>query len=394
MRKAFQKTTVSLLLAALLVTLPTSALAITNDGQMAENSGTVDINNGVITVNNGVVVQNSFDAAVIENNGVVSQNDYLVDINNGEVTENNAIVTTNYGVIVQNSEEAVVNENYGEVITNNNFVSNKEGGVVVNNDSMVWNYSGGAVENNHSVVTNYAGGEVIDNNGDVVNYAGGILNDVLHYDAAGESAASYDVYLSFDGGDNRYVPVYIAEDCLPPAHGEATVCGVTKQAVLNSTLNLREVGQLFGNDGYEVVGYEYINQEETGFVTVNDVFFTVDEGGRKIYLIWDVAGNEYIPVYLTHISAERVYPGAEIAVPSQLFRVLEVYDDSMLVTTCWQISEADLAAPMEYLQSVLTPEQSSKIIGAPDLLSEDLVAEHFGGVGSYICFTAQLDLFA
>ena len=66
----------------------------------------------------------------------------------------------------------------------------------------------------------------------------------------------------------------------------------------------------------------------------------------------------------------------------------------ILVATMGKLSKKDIEDMKAFLARYFTPEQIAKLLGEPELLSDELVAQFFGGQGVHICFRASVDLFA
>ena len=203
MKKTIRVLASLLVLAAMLVGMPLTALAmddnpegntvesIAADEYMDVNSGTVTTNNGLLETNSGTVETNE-EGTVNTNQGTVTTNNSLVGTNSGTVetngeegtvVANNGTVTTNDGNVETNGEEGTVTTNNGTVTTNNGTVEtngdgaddgadDSENGTVITNNGIVDTNKGtvetngeeGIVTNNHGTVTTNNG--TVETNGD------------------------------------------------------------------------------------------------------------------------------------------------------------------------------------------------------------------------------------
>ena len=167
-----------------------------------------------------------------------------------------------------------------------------------------------------------------------------------------------------------------------------------------------ELSELFTRDGYELVGYtqQYqLNEDPWKFeenpIEVNSAEYEA-VSPNLLTLIWKaiVKPTEDAPVtvsyYPTTVQPENVKVGTIVQVKGQKFKILEVEDGSILVATMGKLSKQDMEDMKAFLARYFTPEQIAKLLGDPELLSDELVAQFFGGQGEHIFFRASADLFA
>ena len=112
-------------------------------------------------------------------------------------------------------------------------------------------------------------------------------------------------------------------------------------------------------------------------------------------LLLDWRADHSRPFYLaTTVQPEEIQVGTIVRAKEQKFKILEVEDGSILVATMGKLSKKDIEDMKAFLARYFTPEQIAKLLGDPELLSDELVAQFFGGQGEHICFRASADLFA
>ena len=154
MKKTIRVLTSLLVLAAMLVSMPITALAIA-DNPAGNTVGSVATGDEMYE-NSGTVETNGEDGTVIDNNGTV-------DTNNGTVG-------TNKGTVETNDEEGTVSANHCTVTTNNGTVEDNCRTVETNSvTGTVTNKGNGTVETNYGTVTEADGsthyGVLVDNDG-------------------------------------------------------------------------------------------------------------------------------------------------------------------------------------------------------------------------------------
>lgn len=218
-----------LVLAAMLVSMPISALAMddnpedsvldsvgkddvmdVNKGTVTANDGTITANHGKITTNNGAVeingdgdgdgdgVDDSANGIVSINNGQITTNNYYVETNgeNGTIGTNNCVVgnffefifvvdkiekgddvtmeTGNFGTVTNNNSTIVYNGEGGVVETNGVIMTDEEGNEVSRSTGLIFLNQGTVNDNNHSVWFNFG---TVKTSDDTVGENYGIVED-------------------------------------------------------------------------------------------------------------------------------------------------------------------------------------------------------------------------
>lgn len=350
-------------------------------------------NFGTITDNNGTIVYND-EGGIVENNGVIITDEVgnevehtpgLLLVNKGTVNNNNYGDTWfNFGIVKTNAYN--VQDNFGTVETNKEYVWKNHGTVETNDGSVGNNYD--TIETNN--------GYVLWNVGTVeTNTINGIVATGTYGEGKpGTVEANYGTVID---DDTFYYGVEIKNT-------DGGLGTKLIQAVDNTIVKLTD----FKRDGYELVGYtrqyEMIegNLEKRFEENPVDVISTEYEAvsPNLLTLIWKaiVKPTEDAPVtvsyYPTTVQPENVKVGTIVQVKGQKFKILEVEDGSILVATMGKLSKQDMEDMKAFLARYFTPEQIAKLLGEPELLSDELVAQFFGGQGVHICFRASVDLFA
>ena len=352
-------------------------------------------NFGTITDNNGTIVYND-EGGIVENNGVIITDEEgnevehtpgLLLVNKGTVNNNNYGDTWfNFGIVKTNAYN--VQDNFGTVETNKEYVWHNFGtveandGLVGNNSDTIESNSGSVIWNVGTVETNTIYGIVANSTDDAGN--------------SGTVEANYGTVIDDAGVFNYGVEVQNTDGGL----GTKLIQAVKDRVV--------ELSELFTRDGYELVGYTRQYQPAEGnlerWLEENpvDVISTEYEAvsPNLLTLIWKaiVKPTEDAPVtvsyYPTTVQPENVKVGTIVQVKGQKFKILEVEDGSILVATMGKLSKQDMEDMKAFLARYFTPEQIAKLLGEPELLSDELVAQFFGGQGVHICFRASVDLFA
>lgn len=432
--------------------------SIGNNGikDKGETSGTVDKNYGKIGSNYGTVTDNIKDSTIHENaaGGVVKDNNGTVTKNFGNVETNTS--TGSVGIFETDEEgEVSIREggNYGKIETNNGFVlenggyvwndetkeseelagtittnkgtvqnnnilgeidTNATGAKVIGNNGTI-DKNFGEVTNNNGVVTNKSGGEVVFNQGTVHNEAGGIINEYKIEGDMPEPQSNEEPGITPSKtitGEGTYYGVTVEKEGYDEEAVEAgtwTFGYALLQKKKGEALDLRNI---FTKTGYEVFGYMY-EDENYDEVEVNSTTYNDDKPGylallwRKIQEIIAPAPAaptapssepEVKPVKAaaipTTVAAEDVKVGTTVRAKGQTFKVIEMDDGSILVATVGKLSKKDIEDMKAFLAKYFTPEQIEKLLGDPELLSDELVAKYFGGNIEHISFRAAKDLFA
>lgn len=351
-------------------------------------------NFGTITDNNGTIVYND-EGGFVENNGIRTTDEEgnqvelpgLLLVNKGTLNNNNCGDTWfNFGIVKTNSYEVMENfgtietnkeyvwQNHGTVETNDGMVGNNYDTVENNNGAVIWNV--GTVETNTIEGIVSAGTDAEGKSGTVeTNYGTVIADDIFTYGVEVKNT---------DGG-----------------LGTKLI-----QAVKSTVL---ELSKLFTRDGYELVGYtqQYQLNEDPWKFEENPIEVSSAEyeavSPNLLTLIWRAvvkpteeapAKPVKAPVYPTTVQPEEAKAGTIVRAKDQKFKILEAEDGSILVATMGKLSQKDLKDMKAFLAKYFTPEQIAKLLGDPELLSDELVAQFFGGQGEHIFFRASADLFA
>lgn len=294
----------------------------------------------------------------------------------GEIGINKGTVGSNAGIIGDNLGTVTKNEADGEIVTNIGTVDTNEG----------------TVEDNFGLVRN-DGGKVVNNYGTVVNTAGGTLYEHEYADN-GSDLVVEDTAITKAG---VYHGVYVEKDAEETE--ETGVFAVLKQVISGDTLNLKK---LFTKDGYEYAGYQAADMMGENVTESAGDEFTVN-APSWLRLLWK---KIQVAVAPTHSEPEpkpvkaaatyipkTIKVGTEIRVKNQRFKIVEMDDGSYLIATIGKLSEKDLEDMMAFLAKFFTPEQLKLLMGDPELLSEELVAQFFGGDMEHIAFRATKDIF-
>lgn len=428
-----------------------------NDGYVMQNYGTIGSNTsddyeamdkncgvqsnyGTISSNSGTVYNNASNMKDAKYNEETDSWKYSNKMNeDGSAVP--ALIKNNTGTVVQNTG-TVENAEGGTVESNfmTGTVENGNGGTVVENywNGTVNNLNGGTVEYNYyGTVYNEAGGEVKINEGTVVNEAGGLLNDVLitsetSVDEDGnEYTEQSGKLVQFTGEAGTYSQYTIKigmDDTTEDGADEKTyadietdgVSEVWKQAAQNAAMDLKAVGKLFNREGYEVIGYVENNiavpwtapeedpEEDTAPTVVYETSYTVTNYNSFLKLVWGKVKGVIVPPPVVEIVPETeteeytipnymiakyVREGTVIQRGTHLFKVIAVEDGTILVATMGRLNQADLDDMMGFLAKYFSEAQLERLIGEPELLSEELTEEHFGDELEHICFRATADLF-
>lgn len=407
---------------------PKEGTVETNNGDIETNKGKVTTNGkeGEIGINSGDVgnvklngeVKGGNEGFIGENNGTVVENkaDGVIDVNNGKVGEsltipvigtvaefggNEGTINENYGDVNMNKEDGVIGINDGNVGSNagnigDNFktvAENEAGGAIEANLGTVGS-NAGTVEENYGEVTNN-GGEVVNNYGTVDNTAGGTLHE-YDYTDNGSDLEVKDTAIT-DAG--TYHGVYVEKDA--EYTEETGLFAVLKQVLDGESLNLKN---LFTKDGYEYAGYQEVDMFSEETTDHEGDTFTAN-APAWLRLLWKkiqvaVAPKHVSPeaepvakkVASTYIPTE-IKIGTTIRVKNATFLVVEVSDGSYVLVSTGKLTQKDLDDMMAYLAKYFTPEQLAMLIGEPEMISEELAAQLFGGNTSHITFRVNSDIF-
>lgn len=413
-----------------------------NHGEIYGNTGTVIFNDGTIRYNGAKVEKNAFgdvimaegttneNATVVLNQRTIKENHGKVGTNEG-TNDTKATIHRNYGTVDEN--KGLVEYNYttstydpetGELIETPGVVTNAKGGEVMANYGTVNNGKGGVVNVNSGTVNNEKGGVVYENTGTVENKAGGWLNDVIvtkNPEKAEPDNYDYDYkYKRFEGEEGTYVATSVDrgyvknEDGTTEEFQDGGIVGVVKQAIQGVKLNLKEVGNLFKQDGYEVIGYRTDfaepaqNEDAADSDGVNETEYKVTGPNGVLKLIWgkikavvkpsgssgDPEAKTVKKTVPTSLSGNQLKVGAYVRCGNMTFVIIEVTDTDIRVATANKLTEQDLADLLGCLKKHLSDAQIAKLIGEPELLEQELVNYFFGGRNEHIAFRAARDLFA
>lgn len=353
-------------------------------------------NFGTITDNNGTIVCNG-EGGFVENNGIRTTDEEgnqvelpgLLLVNKGTLNNNNCGDTWfNFGIVKTNSYEVM--ENFGTIETNKEYVWQNHGTVETNN---------GMVGNNYDTIEN--------NNGAVLWNVGTVETNTIE----GIVSAGTDAEGKSGRVETNYGTV-IADDIFTyGVEVKNTDGGLGTKLIQAVKSTVLELSKLFTRDGYELVGYtqQYQLNEDPWKFEENPIEVSSAEyeavSPNLLTLIWRAvvkpaedteapAKPVKAPVYPTTVQPEEIKTGTIVRAKDQKFKILEAEDGAILVATMGKLSQKDLQDMKAFLAKYFTPEQIAKLLGDPELLSDELVAQFFGGQGEHIFFRASADLFA
>ena len=374
---------------------------------------------GIVQTNNGWVGYNNYDDGArvegVGNAGEVTDNYGLVFNDGGTVVNNHAQGADGCPAIVDNYSGTVVN-NYGEVygydeanakVTNN--YGSVEGGTVETNDV------GGWVED--SATGHYEGdwkwvpdellnSTVITNYGTHVKYA-----DVQDYEKRNEGGGTYYFGVHFEDKDEK---VYLGSY---EYTNEVTIDALNTYA--------KEKGYKI-TDIQEVKDYswqkkDFVDHNEAAPQNGDSPEQTPGTTGltsfrisapTRLKLLWEKIASIFTPApeaapsnepeakpvkaaaIPTTVKAEDVKVGTTVRAKGQTFKVIEMDDGSMTIVTMGKLSKKDMEDLTAFLAKYFTPEQIELLLGDPELISEELAAQLFGGNTGHIVFKAAKNLFA
>ncbi len=430
----------------------------TNSGKVTENNGSittngfkgeVTTNNEDVTYNKGTVVTNAANGTVANNYGNIGTNVGTVNTNatakdgtvKGVIKTNTGIVNTNRkgATVVTNTN--LIKENYGIVgspveeddgdihdyggnegtiqLNAGTVTSNAVGAEIEKNtDTLEMNYgtvdeNTGTVEYNFEVgeVTNKSGGEVTYNRGTVNNEKDGTLYEYFTEFADGEEPET-DKPSKTITEEGTYYGILIDKGTAP----EAADAGTWKNGFALVQKKLGEVldlGSIFKQDGYEVIGYQdaspvemALDEDAAGPEMVSGTEYN-ENRPSWLRLIWgkikaavkpSASSDDPEPKTVqnnipTSLSAGQVKVGAYVRRGNLLFRIIEVTDNDIQVATVGKLSDEALADMLGFLKQHLSDAQIAKINGEPKLLEQELVTYFFGDSYEHIAFRAAKDLF-
>ena len=407
-------------------TITTNGKTVNTNGQ----SGTILVNEAAIGTNSGTVKTNA-EGGTVETNakdGKIETNNGTVNTNNegGTVKTNNKLIKKNYGAVGTSVVEAdgsisyyggneeTIELNAGTVTSNASGAEIKQntGTLELNFGTVVENT--GTVEYNFEVgeVTNKSGGEVTYNRGTVNNEKDGTLYEYFTEFADGEEPET-DKPSKTITEEGTYYGILIDKGTAP----ETADAGTWKNGFALVQKKLGEVldlGSIFKQDGYEVIGYRTesfaemaLDEDAAGSEVVSGTEYTANMPGW-LSLIWgkiktvvkpsgpsdDPEAKTVQNSIPTSLSADQVKVGAYVRRGNLLVRIIEVTDNDIRVATVGKLSEEDLADMLGFLKQHLSDAQIAKIIGEPALLEQELVTYFFGDSYEHIAFRAARDLFA
>lgn len=338
--------------------------------------GNIYINDGTVKNNEGYVTENK--GTVGTNNGMVWNNHYTVGTNNGTVSDNHGTVDTN---------NYLITDNYKDVGTNNRDISTNRGTVDTNNGSISDNY--GIVKTNaiDGRMNNFnIGAAAVASNADadstkeepVVNGVGTNFGTVV--DHQGIERITYYGLSWGDSVDNLTSIKSFVEDG-------------------TEGINLNDYAAKASRSGYKMTGFTAFARKNGTDTKITDTANHTMNAPVWLQILWEKLGGKSeaqptrTPVY-TKLSAEQVKIGMFVRCGKMTFKIIEVTDDSIRVATVGKLSDEALADMLGFLKQHLSDAQIAKLIGAPELLEEELVAKFFGGRYEHIAFYASADLFA
>lgn len=410
------------------------------------NYGTINnnLNGGKVLINqsSGVVDANRKGGTIVTNNGIVgsqgqfgnveptSSNYGTVETNNGKVLINQAggTIETNYGLVGRKDGDNFVTDdgtgNFGEVTTNYGDITYNENLVVTNakndattipgniyiNDGTVKNNEGTVSDNNGTVETN--NGTVEKNYGTVeTNAIDGVVNNYSEEPVA--------TYANKDADSSKKEPVVLegkveynfgtVVDKTNP-DDEKTYYGLSwgdniqsltllKGDVKAGTtgINLNDYAAKASRSGYKMTGYTAFARKDGEDSQITETANYTMNAPVWLQILWEKLGKSTqptrTPVY-TNLSADQVKVGTFVRCGNMTFKIIEVTDDSIRVATVGKLSDTALADMLGFLKQHLSDAQIAKLIGAPELLEQELVSKFFGGSNEHIAFYASPDLFA
>lgn len=418
------------------VTIDKDVTVDLNTGTVQTNKGKVLTNEGTITtVEEGGWVGKYFDSGAINNagnfgtietnSGTISHNGELVEHNDGDIYINTGTVTSNNGIVVSNGEmnspnpqlavigenRGIILENYGTVETNGLQTLDQNGKpVVIDGEAQ---YDGTIYKNYGTVETN--NGTVEENYGTVeTNAIDGVVNNYSEETqvarAAEDAASPEEVPDEKKGTVTQNFGTVVDKE--KTYYGLSWGDNVQSLTLLNgkvekqSTLNLNAEASKASRDGYRMTGYKAFERRNGKDETItSDTSNYTMNAPVWLQILWEkitgkpAASNATetqptrTPVY-TKLSAEQVKVGMFVRCGNMTFKIIEVTDDSIRVATVGKLSEGALADMLGFLKQHLSDAQIAKLMGAPELLEQELVAKFFGGSNEHISFYASADLFA
>ncbi len=374
-------------LALLLVVsiLPMTALAADNPA-----GETIDTNTGNIGINYGTIGTNE---------GGVQQNDGTIGTNEGGVEYNRGTIGTNEGFVVQNE---------GTIGTNNDYVGQNNGTIGINNDRVV--QSDGTIgTNNYRVEQN--GNKITTNNGSVNRNT---LNGTIETNNGTVEANSGKVETNgIDGDVTNLIQGSVDINFGTVYNNDGTTCyglswGDNVQSLTlidgnmpgnSDPVNLNDYAAKASRSGYKMTGYTAYSRTNGADTQIEKPSEHVMNAPVWLLILWEELAvtsepqPTRTPVY-TNLSADQVRVGAFLRLGNCVFKIIEVNDDSIRVSTVNKLPEEALADMLGFLKQYLSDAQIAKLIGEPELLEQELVSQFFGGSDDHIAFYASRDLFA
>ena len=369
--------------------------------------GTVEINNGTVEINNGVIGREN-DTEIDSdagNFGTVNTNNGGIYVNHNQVGTNagGGQIDLNFGNVGTNDTNASVSENYGTIGENK--------GKVITNTVQI-EYDGGngnlipaVIKNNSGTVkSNYGTVETNAIDGVVTNHS-----EVAVASHADEDAASSEKEPVVLEGKvvNNFGTVVDETDPDNPVkyYGLSWGDNVQSLTLLNGKMpenadpvNLDAYAATATRSGYKMTGFTAFARKDGTDTKITDTANHTMKAPVWLQILWEKLGGKSAqptktPVY-TSLSAEQVKVGMFVRCGKMTFKIIEVTDDSIRVATVGKLSDEALADMLGFLKQHLSDAQIAKLIGAPELLEQELVAKFFGGRYEHIAFYASADLFA
>ena len=373
-------------------------------GTIGNNCGTVNINSdgGLVITNSNVIEQNNGDVGYTYDMGdgffgVKGGNEGTIKLNAGTVTSNEGTIELNAGTVTSNAVGA-------EIEKNTDTLEMNYGTVDENTGTVEYNFEVGEV-------TNKSGGEVTYNRGTVNNEKDGTLYEYFTEFADGEEPET-DKPSKTITEEGTYYGILIDKGTAP----EAADAGTWKNGFALVQKKLGEVldlGSIFKQDGYEVIGYQdaspvemALDEDAAGPEMVSGTEYN-ENRPSWLRLIWgkikaavkpSASSDDPEPKTVqnnipTSLSAGQVKVGAYVRRGNLLFRIIEVTDNDIQVATVGKLSDEALADMLGFLKQHLSDAQIAKINGEPKLLEQELVTYFFGDSYEHIAFRAAKDLF-